>query len=120
MNPYWYPWVATTNYVRSWLIRKRRWPMRSLTSRIAPDVRSPKTKTRPVACRLERGSSQSEGGRGGTARRTARLTRREQQMAIPLLEGGETAEMPGHLRIAQGPVNTYFNRLFLLFGITSA
>src|SRR5438309_5369331 len=119
MNPYWYPWVATTNYVRSWLIRKRCWPMRSLTSRIAPDVRSPKTKTRPVACRLERGSSQSEGRRGSTARRTARLNRREQQIVNLLLEGCDNAEIAGQLRIAQRTVKAYFNRLFLRFGITS-
>ena len=89
------------------------------TSRIAPDVRSPKTKTRPVACRLERGSSQSEGRRGSTARRTARLTRREQQIVNLLLEGCDNAEIAGQLRIAQRTVKAYFNRLFLRFGITS-
>src|SRR5438445_1123097 len=119
MNPYWYPWVATTNYVRSWLIRKRCWPMRSLTSRIAPDVSRPKTKIRPVACRLERGSSQSEGRRGSTARRTLRLTRREQQIVNLLLEGCDNAEIAGQLRIAHRTVKAYFNRLFLRFGITS-
>jgi DNA-binding NarL/FixJ family response regulator len=89
------------------------------TSRIAPDVRSPKTKTRPVACRLERGSSQSEGRRGSTARRTLRLTRREQQIVNLLLEGRDNAEIAGQLRIAHRTVKAYFNRLFLRFGITS-
>jgi DNA-binding CsgD family transcriptional regulator len=89
------------------------------TSRIAPDVRSPKTKTRPVAGRLERGSSQSEGRRGSSAGRTARLTRREQQIVNLLLEGCDNTEIAGHLRIAQRTVKAYFNRLFLRFGITS-
>src|SRR6266568_3025742 len=94
-------------------------PLIISTSRIAPDVRSPKTKTRPVACRLERGSSQSEGRRGSTARRTARLTRREQQIVNLLLEGCGNAEIAGQLRIAQRTVKAYFNRLFSRFGITS-
>ena len=89
------------------------------TSRIAPDVRSPKTKTRPVACRLERVSSRSEGRRGSTAGRTTRLTRREQQIVDLLLEGCDNAEIAGQLRIAQRTVKAYFNRLFLRFGITS-
>src|SRR6266567_5332988 len=96
-------------------------PLIISTSRIAPDVRSPKTKTktRPVACRLERGSSQSEGRRGSTARRTLRLTRREQQIVNLLLEGCDNAEIAGQLRIAHRTVKAYFNRLFLRFGITS-
>src|SRR5206468_8619335 len=78
---------------------RRRNPLIISTSRIAPDVRSPKTKTRPVACRLERGSSQSEGRRGSTARRTLRLTRREQQIVNLLLEGCDSAEIARHLRL---------------------
>src|SRR5437016_3842832 len=85
----------------------------------SPDVRSPKTKTRPVACRLERGSSQSEGRRGSTARRTARLTRREQQIVNLLLEGCDNAEIAGQLRIAQRTVKAYCTRPFSRFGITS-
>src|SRR6266849_8218704 len=98
---------------------ERRNPLIISTSRIAPDVRSPKTKTRPVACRLERGSSQSEGRRGSTAGRTARLTRREQQIVNLLLEGCDNAEIAGQLRIARRTVKAHFNRLFLRFGITS-
>ena len=94
-------------------------PLIISTSRIAPEVRSPKTKTRPVACRLERGSSQSEGRRGSTAGRTTRLTRREQQIVDLLLEGCENIEIARQLRIAQRTVKACFNRLFLRFGITS-
>src|SRR5713226_8078715 len=96
-------------------------PLIISTSRIAPDVRSPKTKTktRPVACRLERGSSQSEGRSGSTAGRTTRLTRREQQIVDLLLEGCDNAEIAGQLRIARRTVKAHFNRLFLRFGITS-
>jgi DNA-binding CsgD family transcriptional regulator len=94
-------------------------PLIISTSRIAPNVRSPKTKTRPVAGRLERGSSQSEERRGSSAGRTARLTRREQQIVNLLLEGCDNTEIAGHLRIAQRTVKAYFNRLFLRFGITS-
>src|SRR5216683_2037909 len=96
-------------------------PLIISTSRIAPDVRSPKTKTktRPVACRLERGSSQSEGRSGSTAGRTTRLTRREQQIVDLLLEGCDDAEIAGQLRIARRTVKAHFNRLFLRFGITS-
>ena len=72
-------------------------------------------KTRPMACRLERGSSQSEGRRGSTAKRTARLTRREQQIVNLLLEGCDHAEIARQLRIAQRRVKAYFNRLFLRF-----
>src|SRR5437879_13742455 len=96
-------------------------PLIISTSRIAPDVRSPKIKTRPVACRLdlERGSSRSEGRRGSTAGRTTRLTRREQQIVDLLLEGCDNAEIAGQLRIARRTVKAYFNRLFFGFGITS-
>src|SRR6266566_5263116 len=76
-------------------------------------------KTRPMACRLERGSSQSEGRRGSTRGRTTRLTRREQQIANLLLEGCDNAEIARQLRIAQRRVTAYFNRLFSRFGITS-
>jgi DNA-binding CsgD family transcriptional regulator len=90
------------------------------TSRIAPNVRGTKVKTRwPVACHFEIGTSESEGKKGSTAARTTRLTRREQQIVDLLLEGCENIEIARQLRIAQRTVKACFNRLFLRFGITS-
>jgi DNA-binding NarL/FixJ family response regulator len=50
---------------------------------------------------------------------TIRLGRREQQIVELLLQGCDNADIAKQLNMARRTVKAHFNRLFLLFGITS-